>query len=117
MTFTNHCGDFNSHTGNCVETHLTQEELQDIPRRHRDPDPNHNASPPDSHATRVTSSLRLRGRMFLNMLNLTDYYDVIVNGRFEIPNPTSVPATFVRDRTTATNDTISRIIVDYFTID
>ena len=53
--------------------------------------------------------------MLLNMLNLTDY--VIANGRFEIPNPTSIPATFVRDRTTATNDTISRIIVDYFTID
>ena len=56
--------------------------------------------------------------MFLNMLNLTNY--VIVNGRFEIHNPTSIPATvraFIRDRTTSTNYTVSRTIVDYFTVD
>ena len=53
--------------------------------------------------------------MFLDMLKNSSY--IIANGRFESPNPASIPATFVRDRTSSTNDTISRTIVDYFTVD
>lgn len=106
------CGDFNSHTGQSVQEHLTQEEQLDIPPRRGYPNPHHKASPSQSQATHDNSNLR--GRMFLDMFNISGY--VMTNSRFESLNSPTIPATFVRDRSNNTNNIITRTIVDYFTL-
>ena len=95
-------GDFNTHTGEEIETHITREERRDIPNRKGDPHHPPNQNLP-SQAFFTTSSC-IRGTFFLNMLNTTS--QLILNGRFEPSSAHSIPATFVQLN--------QRTIIDYF---